>query len=211
MSDFLPSERRAPTQKGEARRLRLLDVAAQAFLAHGYAATSIQAIVREAGGSVATAYQLFGNKEGLLVAVLQREFQSLEASVFPEGLPDLPVARMLPEIAERLLARNVTPRAAGFYRLLLGEGVRLPRLAEPLAALVNQRIHAPLEQCLRSAQRRGELVIDDPARAARMLRQLLNGIAHDARIVGGRADGPTAEDLAACRYAIAAFLRTYQP
>ena len=47
----------APTLKGEARRQRLLETAADAFLEFGYADVSMQEIVRQAGGSASTAYQ----------------------------------------------------------------------------------------------------------------------------------------------------------
>ena len=82
----------APTLKGEARRQRLLETAADAFLEFGYADVSMQEIVRQAGGSASTAYQLFGNKEGLLIAVLQRELEQLRHQVFPEDVFALPVS-----------------------------------------------------------------------------------------------------------------------
>lgn len=88
------SERQAPTVKGEARRVRLLEVAAEEFLTIGYAQTSMKTIVSKAGGSAATAYQLFSNKEGLLAAVLQREFEGLEAQFFPESLLAKPLQQL---------------------------------------------------------------------------------------------------------------------
>lgn len=203
-------ERHAPTRKGEARRTRLLETAAESFLRVGYAETSMQKIVSEAGGSAATVYQLFGNKEGLLIAVLQREFEHMQTHVFPEVAPDLPAAQALGALAERLLHYSVQPRSAGFYRLLMSEGHRLEQIVVFLRRQIAEQIHEPIERCLRHACERGELVIAEPAPAARMLGYLMHGITHEARITGGYAQGPTAEDLAACRYCIDTFLRAFR-
>ncbi len=97
------------TGKGEARRARLLDAAAQSLLEHGYAQTSIQRVLQQAGGSAATAYQLFGNKEGLLAAVLQHELDGLRAAVFPDTVLEPPVDTALHELAVRLLDYALQP------------------------------------------------------------------------------------------------------
>ena len=55
-----------------ARREQLIAVAEQLFLQHGFANTSVNAIVREAGGSLATLYAEFGSKEALFESVLER-------------------------------------------------------------------------------------------------------------------------------------------
>jgi AcrR family transcriptional regulator len=203
--------RQAPTQKGQARRLRLLETAADAFLELGYAKASMQMIVRQTGGSASTAYQLFGNKEGLLIAVLQRELEQLRAAVFPESLCALPVADALKAISERLLAYCVQQRTVRFYRLVMSECHRMDQIAHYLREQASLQIHAPLERCLLAACTRGELAIAEPAQAALMLGNLINGIAHEARLDGGYPDGPPERDLAACRFGIAAFLRAFAP
>jgi TetR/AcrR family transcriptional repressor of mexJK operon len=204
-------KREAPTQKGKARRLRLLEKAADAFLELGYAEASMQMIVRQTGGSASTAYQLFGNKEGLLIAVLQRELEQLRADVFPETLCALPVLEALTAISQRLLAYCVRQRSVGFYRLVMSESHRLDQIAHYLREAAALQIVDPLERCLRAACARGELAIAEPAQAALMLGHLINGIAHEARLDGGYPDGPPERDLAACRYGITAFLRAFQP
>ena len=201
----------APTMKGEARRMRLLDAAADAFLQHGFAATSMQVIVQQVGGSATTAYQLFGNKEGLLLAVLQRELDQLGADIFPDLPAERPVRMALEHIANRLLCFCVQQRAVRFYRLVMAESQRLPDVAGYLRAQIDTLLHAPLIRCLDRACARGELRIDDTRQATLMLGHLINGIAHEARIVGGYTDGPSAADRAACRFGIDAFLRAFRP
>ncbi|MBB1595870.1 TetR/AcrR family transcriptional regulator [Achromobacter sp. UMC46] len=206
-ADSMP---RAVTSKGAARRLRLLEAASQSLLEHGYAQTSIQRIVQQAGGSSATAYQLFGNKEGMLAAVLQFELDKLRTAVFLATPPGQAVGAALHDLAVRLLAYAVQPRSATLHRLLVSECHRMPQLAAALQQAVDTRLHAPLEQCLRHACERGELNIDDPRQAALTLGNLINGIAFHARLVGGYADGPRAEHLATCHYGVDTLLRAYQ-
>lgn len=201
---------RALTSRGEARRERLLEAATQSLLEHGYAQTSIQRIVRQAGGSAATAYQLFGNKEGLLVAVLEHELNSMRAAVFPPALLDQPVGPALHELARRLLSYALQPKSVALYRLIVSESHRLPQLAESLRLAVAMQLHAPLEQCLKQACERGELRIDDPRLAARTLGNLINGIASHARLTGGRSEGPDDEDQATCRYGVDTLLRAFR-
>lgn len=57
------------SNRGEARRQKFLEVAEQMFLKNGYAGTSVNEVVKEAGGSLKTLYRYFGNKLGLFEAV----------------------------------------------------------------------------------------------------------------------------------------------
>lgn len=202
--------RRALTSRGQARRERLLEAATQSLLEHGYAQTSIQHVVRQAGGSAATAYQLFGNKEGLLVAVLEHELNGMRAAVFAQDMLDQPVGPALHELARRLLSYALQPKSVALYRLIVAESHRLPQLAESLRLAVEMQVHAPLEQCLKGACERGELRIDDPRLAARTLGNLINGIASLARLTGGRAEGPDEDHLATCRYGVDTLLRAFR-
>jgi AcrR family transcriptional regulator len=54
-------------------RARLLKAAADLFCRHGINATGVDAVVEAAGTAKATLYKIFGSKEGLVEAVLDRE------------------------------------------------------------------------------------------------------------------------------------------
>ncbi|CAB3773496.1 hypothetical protein GQ57_17030 [Burkholderia sp. MSh2] len=203
------SSKAALTQRGEVRRAKLLEVAAEEFLAAGFAQTSMMTIVRKAGGSATTAYQLFDNKEGLLRAVLQREFDGLEAEFFPADLTDKPPREALPIIGLRLLGYLVQPRSVAFYRLLVSEGHRIPGIAEYFRQIVVLQIVLPFERYLRDSCARGELSIDDPANAAYLLGNLIQGMANEARISGGYSwgVGPIEEQM--CRSCIESILQIW--
>src|SRR3546814_11345443 len=56
----------------ERRQSAILDAAESLFLEQGYERTSLAEIVKRSGGSLATLYELFGNKQGLLRAIATR-------------------------------------------------------------------------------------------------------------------------------------------
>jgi len=59
-------------EQGQATRRELIDIATRLFVAHGYQATSIDAVLREAGISRGALYHHFADKAALFEAVLDR-------------------------------------------------------------------------------------------------------------------------------------------
>src|SRR3546814_14932985 len=56
----------------ERRQSAILDAAESLFLEQGYERTSLAEIVKRSGGSLATLYELFGKKQGLVPAIAAR-------------------------------------------------------------------------------------------------------------------------------------------
>lgn len=63
--------------KAESRCTKIVDVAHRLFLDKGYENVSMNDIVKVAGGSLATLYKHFGNKEQLLIFVLEQKSEEL--------------------------------------------------------------------------------------------------------------------------------------
>jgi AcrR family transcriptional regulator len=59
----------------ESARKRLLDAATELFCRYGINATGVDAVIDEAKTAKTTLYRIFGSKEGLIEAVLEREGQ----------------------------------------------------------------------------------------------------------------------------------------
>lgn len=78
-------ERRAET------RALLLDAAADLFAHKGFHATSAEAVAASANRTTGALYNHFGNKEGLLVALLERWIEQTISDLTPalEGTPEL--------------------------------------------------------------------------------------------------------------------------
>jgi AcrR family transcriptional regulator len=64
------------TRGTESSRHELLDAAAVEFAAHGYAATTVDRVVRRAGLSKGTFYWNFGSKEALFVTLLEERLDA---------------------------------------------------------------------------------------------------------------------------------------
>ena len=131
-----PARRGGRPSKDEAEKLgeRILEVATPLFLSHGYGATSIEAVARQARISKRTFYHRFPDKPALFSAVVHRIIGQLRP---PAGVPLLDGAD-LREILERLagliLHAALTPQAVALHRLIVGESGRFPKLA----AVVNR-------------------------------------------------------------------------
>src|ERR1700742_3483370 len=110
------------TPRGEARRRAFLDAALQVFLQQGLAEASVNDVVRLAGGSLATLYAQFGNKEGLFLAVIQDEHERLTDAMTPDCVDHLPLEQGLQHIGEQFLRIILSRENLAFFRLVVGEG-----------------------------------------------------------------------------------------
>ncbi|MGE3143512.1 MAG: TetR/AcrR family transcriptional regulator, partial [Hyphomonadaceae bacterium] len=108
--------------RGEARRAAFLEAATDVFLEQGYEAASVNEVVRRAGGSLATLYSQFGNKDGLFAAVVEQATTRFSQSIMSAVDPDMALADGLQAIGEHFLTTALTPRSLAFFRLIVGEG-----------------------------------------------------------------------------------------
>src|SRR5215212_3653335 len=73
---------RTQKERSEATTSELLDVARRLFAADGYAATSLDDVVRGAGVTKGALYHHFAGKRDLFLAVFEREQQKLARTQF---------------------------------------------------------------------------------------------------------------------------------
>ena len=77
------SKRRAAAK---ATRLRIAECARRLFAEHGYGATSIEAIAREAGASVPSFYATYGSKRAVLFALLDAADTQADVATLQKSL-----------------------------------------------------------------------------------------------------------------------------
>lgn len=80
------------------KKEKIIESAIKLFSGQGYAATSTSAIAREAGVSEGLIFRHFGNKEGLLHAIIQAGEEVLKHMLFPivmENDPKLVIKRTI--------------------------------------------------------------------------------------------------------------------
>ena len=114
----------------EASRIgeRILDIATDLFLTHGYGSTSIEAVAKRAGISKRTFYHRFNDKADLFRAVARR----LLTRMRPQDVAPLFKGGTLEEILQRLskiiLNASLSPEALALHRLIISEATRFPEL-----------------------------------------------------------------------------------
>jgi AcrR family transcriptional regulator len=146
-------------------RERLRAAAHRLFLQQGYLATSIDAILAEAGiSSKETLYRHYANKEALFVDVLSH--MTLEQPGFSEKLAALPMPHDLPSLRQALtqLSREILsmmsqPGYLPLVRMIIAEAPRFPQLGTLFFSTVTQRGLAILSALLQEA-REQEIIAD---------------------------------------------------
>lgn len=153
-------------ERGEKRAGQFLEAATGIFLEKGYRNARLSDIVARAGGSLATLYRVFGDKEGLVHAIMADSIRS-----FGEGLdvlrdPALPPERALPAATERMVSEILSPARIVSHRIVIAEGLSFPSLRDWFF----EHGIAPAEQRLTEYFERekasGRLMLDSPAVAA---------------------------------------------
>ncbi len=145
-------------RRAEQTRERLRAAAHQLFLRQGYLATSIDAILAEAGiSSKETLYRHYSNKEALFADVLSH--LTMEQPSFPERLMALTAPHDLQSLRQALtaLAREILtmmnqPGYLPLVRMVIAESPRFPQLGALFFATVTQRGLALITGLLQSAR-----------------------------------------------------------
>ncbi|MFJ1667157.1 TetR/AcrR family transcriptional regulator [Streptomyces bottropensis] len=92
--------------RGERRIAQLLEAAASVFCSTGYAATSTNAIAREAGVSPGTLYQFFPNKEAIAIELSERLMHEMRET-YGEALAPVDPATPLEEAVAAAVDRFI--------------------------------------------------------------------------------------------------------
>lgn len=121
--------REASEQLGES----ILDAATAMFLAHGFGATSIDALALQLRMSKRTFYHRFPNKEALFAAVVHRIIQRLRPAADKPLIEGADVESVLEWLATLILQAALSPQAIALHRLIVAESARFPELTRVLA------------------------------------------------------------------------------
>ncbi|ALM52799.1 TetR/AcrR family transcriptional regulator [Halomonas huangheensis] len=167
------SSQQQMTNKGKARRQRLLCAARDVFLEKGYNGASINDIVARAGGSLSTLYKQFGSKEGLFVAALEAHAGNVWARL-EEGR-DRPPEDVLFELAQGLIDLVFTQSHLRLIRSIASEAERTPELGRLFLERGPDRTRRELADYLKAQHERGTIRIQDPRAAASMFTGMVLG------------------------------------
>jgi TetR/AcrR family transcriptional regulator, mexJK operon transcriptional repressor len=166
------------------REQALLDAATRVFLQSGYASSSIQKVAREAGVSTRTIYERYKNKGELLGAVVAQLVEKDITTMSVAELDRLSVKDALLTIGNTITARIMTPTIRSMLQLLAAECRRFPTLALSMRERTKDRIDGAVERYFRVQMEKGVLLLPDPAKAASLFTQMINGELKDGILFG---------------------------
>ncbi|MGP3791526.1 TetR/AcrR family transcriptional regulator [Pseudomonas sp. B392_1p] len=170
-----PNRRGRPSrEQAQEKNTHLLVLAQQSFLAHGFAATTIDHIASISGISKSTIYARYGGKEGLFRAVTRRSCQAPQQALSMVPTQGRAPRDVLADFIAVLLGQARDPDGLALLRLVIFESQRFPDVA---ASVFRESLEtlAPLRNYLHELQRHGQLGDCDPEAAALDLVNLCTG------------------------------------
>jgi AcrR family transcriptional regulator len=161
-----PSERRRSQQREEARRA-IADATEALLVEAGFERFSMRRLAERCGYTAPTIYHHFGDKQGLLDAVVEERFQLVLDRIRRVRRRRDP-ADTVRAILEELIRFGIENPT--HYRLL--SMARAPEAEPPESA---QKAQEALEAHLAELASQGRLAVEDPGHAARFLWIVLHG------------------------------------
>lgn len=160
----------------ERRHEAILDAAEALFIEQGYDRTSLAEIVRRSGGSLATLYELFGNKQGLLhaIATRWRDQAMLTRMERTDTMAQSNVDTLMSYVASEQEFRN-SPRAIALMRMLVSECLRDRDFALQIYRDLHMSAIHELSALFADWVAAGEADIDDPEAAAHLFFSIVSG------------------------------------
>ena len=150
------------------RRAQILEAAFEEFSGKGFKGATIKSIARAAGlQSPALIYWYFSDKESLFREVLEARIPVLRTVRDPASLLDLPPETVLPKVARGYLSTFDSPAAQRMVRLMVGEAMRRPEIAEVFGNAVIKRVLGFLKGYMGRQIELGTLRPHDPRSSAR--------------------------------------------
>jgi AcrR family transcriptional regulator len=186
----------------EERRQQVIDAAFAELVDHGAEQVTMLGIAERAGASKETLYSWFGNRLGLLRAMIEENADGAAARVKEAIDGDDDPHETLVGFSIGLLTLLTDPRSVALNRAAMTS----PELAETLLASGRHRVGPIVEEYLARLSEAGELSIDDAAAGFRLLYGLVIQDTQIRVLLGEPPPSPEAIREQATR-AVEAFLR----
>jgi AcrR family transcriptional regulator len=190
------SRGRPPIRSDEQTRHLLIEAAAAAFEAKGYAGTCMADVAERAGVSTKTIYRLFPNKAELLTRVVSERIGQFMLEIDTDALDALPVADALERMLFAYGTLTLSERGIAMHHLVIRECGEFPEVATAFYESAIRRASEGMAAWLRRQCERGLIKVDEPQVAAGMLRGMMSMDPQRAVMLGQR-DAPDADEVAA--------------
>ncbi len=159
------------------RGVLILDAAQRLFYHKGFDETSLEMIINESGGSRRSIYDEFGNKQGLLMAVIQRQVK-LQTEILTSINRELEAKEALNQVCFEFVKGMLSPALMSLFRLVVQQVIKFPELGEmvyqkgPMAGIL------PLVDYLQYLAEQKQIKADNFQFSAQMLIEMAKGPLH---------------------------------
>lgn len=143
------------TPRGVQRRDALLHTAYELFLHHGYDNVCLDDIVQQAGGSKASVYKYFRNKEGLLFAICDYHFSQKFKLLSPQIEKQQKLHDYLFQVLWNAYQSLQEPNNIAFIHLILHQSKPNPALIQHLNQKWQDEILKNIQNVLTEAHQQG--------------------------------------------------------
>jgi AcrR family transcriptional regulator len=192
------------------RRQALLDAAREVFLEKGFASATIDEVVARAGGSKATVYALFENKEGLFAALVADCAEEL-AELLQKSPLDGPLEDSLRTFGRRYVEVLTRPERLALFRVVIGECGRAPEVGDIFYRTGPQAVFQRVAELLRAAAARGQIATSDVDGLAHFFIDALRGHVH-MQVLLNPTRRPTSKEIERhADFVVDTFLRACRP
>jgi AcrR family transcriptional regulator len=195
----------------ERRRQRIIDGALQVFASKGFETATTKDIAEAAGiKSPGLIYHYFTDKADLFRHVIEQRVPVVDLLNDPDAFSALPPREALTMFARGLLRATDSPQTVALMRLIIGESIRRPGVAELLNRLGPGRGFAFMTAYLARQMEEGTLRRMEPGAAARcFIGPLIAFVA--TRVIFPQPDTPLLSAERMADVAVEVFLRGMEP
>ncbi len=180
--------------RSEAKRAEILRIATDLFLAKGYDAVSVDAIVARAGGTKTNVYKHFGGKAELFAAVIEDLCKQIVHSFADIELDGLEPEEALRQIGRRFLTALFTQRSVRQHRVVVAESVRFPAVGKRWFKAGPESARDPIAAYFTKLQKAGRMRGVAPRRLAGLFLDMLSEEQLLRQLIAG-ASTPSAREI----------------
>lgn len=167
------------------RRQAVIAAARKLFIDKGYERTTLGDIVQQAGGSLATIYKLFGNKDALLEAVVMENVASGEALIQVAASEKVLPQEALHDLTNDLSALFLDPEVVALVRIVMARSISDPNFARRFFERTSTSTRNALERLFEGWRQNGVAMEGSPPFLAEMFIAPFVGDLHTEAISHG--------------------------
>ncbi|QDZ40848.1 TetR/AcrR family transcriptional regulator [Euhalothece natronophila Z-M001] len=182
------------TAYSEQKKKEILTVATDLFIERGYDGVSIDAIVKEVGGSKSNIYNYFGGKEGLFRAIVEDVSEQILSPLKQAEVENLPLKEGLTAIGKQAMSIILSDRAIGLLRIVIAQSRKFPEVAQLFFQVGPKTRCKLLVEYIEQQQAQGKIKPCDSYQAATQFIGMFLGF-HQLQRVLGITSNPTEEEI----------------